>query len=97
MQDAIRFLEKLGQDVAIGTNAYAALLAVEVADGAARVALLDRDVAALNDVVGGSAPWFCMVAPPDGDESERPQESPDEERKDGDETEPGPERRDTPD
>ena len=97
MQDAIRFLERLGQDVAIGSSAYAALLAEEVADGAARDALLDRDVAALNDVVGGSAPWFCMVATPDGDESERPQESPDEERKDGDETEPGPERRDTPD
>ena len=97
MQDAIRFLEKLGQDVAIGTNAYAALLAVEVADGAARVALLDRDVAALNDVVGGSAPWFCMVATPDGDESGQPQEAPDEEREDGGDTEPGPERRETPD
>lgn len=97
MQDAIRFLEKLGQDVAIGGNAYAALLAEEVADGAARDALLGRDVAALNDVFGTGAPWFCMVATPDGDESERPQESPDEERKDGDDAEPGPERRDSPD
>lgn len=97
MRDAIRFLERLGQDAAIGSNAYAALLAAEVADGAARDALLGRDVAALNDMLEGSAPWFCMVATPDGDESERPQEAPDEERKDGGDADPAPERRDTPD
>ncbi|MFZ7094908.1 hypothetical protein ACOPJQ_12830 [Luteimonas dalianensis] len=97
MQDAIRFLERLGQDVAVGSNAYAALLDAEVAEGAARRALLERDVGALNALSGGTAPWFCMVATPDGDESERPQEAPDGEREDRGDTDPDPERREAPD
>lgn len=95
MQDAIRFLERLGQDVAVGSSAYAALLEAGVAAGAVREALRERDVAALNHAFGSTAPWFCMVATPDGDEAERPEEAPaeDEDRED---TQPRPERRDTP-
>lgn len=78
MDNAIRFLERLGQNVVVGSDAYSALLAAEVADGAVRNALLDRDVGALNDALGGTAPWFCMVATPDSDEADRPQEAQDE-------------------
>lgn len=96
MQDAIRFLERLGQHAAVGNSAYAELLAAEVPEGAARDALLRRDVVAINDMLGAQAPWFCMVATPDGDESERPQEAPDDQREDQDDAQPQPvpERRD---
>ena len=99
MQDAIRFLERLGQHAAVGDSAYAALLLAEVADGQARQALLRRDVAALEAMLGGSAPWFCMVATPDGDESGLPQEVPDEHHEEQDDAppQPAPERPDVPD
>ena len=98
MEGAIRFLEWLGQDVT-AERGYAALLAAEVADGPAKDALQRRDVEALNGLLGGSGPWFCMVATPDSDEPERPQEGPDEHPGDQEDAPPqrAPERRDVPD
>ena len=102
MQDAVRFLETLGQDVAIGRRAYAELVASSAVEGAQKEALLNRDVAALGEALGArlpysGMPYFCMVATPDGGETGQPEEAPDKDGDDDRQTEEDPGQRESPD
>lgn len=96
MQNAVRFLETLGQGVVIGQNSYADLVEANLVEGAERDALSNRDLAALSDVLCVGTSYFCMVATPDGSETERPLDEPDEGRDDGKDAEEEPERRESP-
>lgn len=68
MSQVIQFLEQLGRDAAQTTD-YAARVAALDIEPAARAALIGRDAAELNRVVGGRKQSYCLVAVPrsDGD------------------------------
>ena len=71
MSNAIQFLDSLGsnQAFAVSESAYAAAIAsLDVADEQ-RQALLDRDAAALNELLSGRRVMLCMVATPDAVET----------------------------
>lgn len=77
MSNVIAFLEQMGNNAALAhqsPESYAAAVeALGLAD-APRQALLDRDPAALNGLLGGRVQMMCFLLPADG-----------EEKKDGDE------------
>ncbi len=79
MSNVITFLEKMGNNAALASQSpedYAAAVDALGLDNAPRQALLDRDPAALNGLLGGRLKMMCLLFPADG-----------EEKKDGDESE----------
>lgn len=71
MSNVIAFLEKMGNNAALASQSpeqYAA--AVEALDlvDAQRHALLARDPAALNNLLGGRMQMMCILFPADGEE-----------------------------
>lgn len=65
MSNAIQFLEAMGSKPVLSAVEYTATIAALDVDGAQRQALLDRDQAALNDLLGGRAMMRCYIATPD--------------------------------
>jgi len=91
MSAVLKFLEEMGQasNAAMSDSQYAAAVARLDVDAAQRRALLDRDHAALNDLLGGRATMFFGLVPAENDEPQKdddgedtPQESPDTDRTD---------------
>ncbi len=81
MSNVIQFLEALGQNPAPAD--YAAAVAALDIDEAQRQALLDRDLATLNDLLGGRGKVYCVVVPaeeeePLNDEKDPGDEAPDD-------------------
>lgn len=67
MSNVIQFLEALGSNPAmtkLSAAQYAATVATVDADDMQRQALLNRDHAALNDLLGGRAEMRCVIFPP---------------------------------
>lgn len=70
MSNIIQFLEAAGREPALSPVDYAmAVAALEIPD-AQRQALMERDHAALNALLGGRARMICMINAPDEDEHE---------------------------
>lgn len=65
MSNAIQFLEALGNNPALSAGEYAATIATLGVDEAQRQALLGRDHAALNDLLGGRATMRFFVNTPE--------------------------------
>lgn len=85
MSNAIQFLEALGASPATASrdaDAYARALSVVDVDEAEREALIGRDADALARLLDGRAHMLCMVATPDGGET---QDEPDKSDEDGNE------------
>lgn len=80
MSNVIQFLESLGRNPANGLSPadYAAAVAVLEIDDAQRQALLDRDHAALNGLLGGRAKMYCLVAPAENEPQDDQRESDDD-------------------
>jgi hypothetical protein len=66
MSNVIQFLEALGQNPAPAD--YAAAVAALDIDEAQRQALLNRDHARLNDLLGGRSKVYCVVVPAEEEE-----------------------------
>jgi len=70
MSQIIQFLVAAGREPALSPSGYAtAVAALEIPD-AQRQALLERDPAALNALLGGRARMICMINAPDEEEHE---------------------------
>lgn len=67
MSNAIRFLEAMGSRPVLSAVEYTATIEALDVDGAQRQALLDRDHAALNDLLGGRAKMRFFVNTFDGE------------------------------
>jgi hypothetical protein len=82
MSDAIRFLESMGGDSSqalASSGDYAASVEALDIDGSQRRALLDRDHAALSEILGGRRQVLCSVFAPDEQEDGIPEREPDHE------------------
>jgi hypothetical protein len=79
MSNAIQFLESLGRNPA-PIDYVAAVAALDV-DEAQRQALMDRNHAGLNDLLGGRPKMLCLILPADepAPEGEEQPEAPAEE------------------
>lgn len=64
MLNTIRFLETVGANV-VSPAEYAATVALLDVDQSEKVALLQRDHAALNDLLGGRQTMFFAVCAPE--------------------------------
>jgi len=94
MSAVLKFLEAMGRTsstAAMSDGEYAATVARLDIDAAQQRALLDRDHAALNDLLGGRATMFFGLVPAENDEPQRddgegegeaPEQSPDTDRAD---------------
>jgi hypothetical protein len=85
MSNAIQFLEALGANPASSSwdaDAYAQALAAVDIDEAQHRALTGRDTEALAKLLDGRVHMLCMVATPDGGET---QDEPDKSDEDGSE------------
>lgn len=80
MSDVIAFLELLGADPARSPRDYAAQVARLDVEPEVGEALLRRDPAALNALLGGRAAMWCAIMSP----GESPAQSPDEDLPDDD-------------
>jgi len=72
MSNVIAFLESLGKDAALADQspeAYAAAVDALGLDDAPRRALLARDAAGLNDLLGGRMKMMCLLFPADGEKN----------------------------
>ncbi len=85
MSNALRFLEDMGSNPAIGRmspSAYAAAVAKLDIDAALRQALVARDHDSLNDLLGGRGKMMCMIWQPEQEperkEDQEEREAPDE-------------------
>jgi hypothetical protein len=79
MSNVIAFLESLGKDVAFSApapEAYADAVQALDLDDAARQALLARDAAGLNDLLGGRMKMMCLLFPADSDKNHQDGEEP---------------------
>ena len=67
MLEVVRFLESMGSRAAYGETEQAYLTQVATLDvkESARVALMRRDAASLNDAVGGRPNMVCAIFVPD--------------------------------
>ena len=83
MSNVIAFLESLGNDAAkskLTDEAYVAAVDALGLDDAPRQALLDRNAAGLNDLLGGRSKMICALFPADqepqkeGEDDQEPQE-----------------------
>lgn len=80
MSNVIAFLESLGKDAALAgqsPQAYAAAVEALGLDDAPRQALLARDAAGLNDLLGGRMKMMCLLFPADGEKNNEDGEVPD--------------------
>ena len=80
MSDAIRFLESMGSDSSLSrlsAEEYAATVAYLDVEPSQQRALIDRDHAALSDLLGGRQTLLCSVFAPDEEEEEREDDLPD--------------------
>jgi hypothetical protein len=84
MSNVIQFLEAMGSNrlTHVSTAEYAATVAALDVDDSQRRALLDRDLDALNGLLGGREEMLCSVwspeeAPIRRDDDEREQDQPD--------------------
>ena len=75
MSNVIQFLEAMGRNPALSAAEYAATVAALDANDEQRQALLDRDHAALNQLLDGRAKMICMITTPD---ERAPNEAPDQ-------------------
>ncbi|GAB3383613.1 hypothetical protein [Lysobacter fragariae] len=80
MSNVVQFLETLGRNPALNYSAAVAALDVEDAE---RRALLARDQAALNDLLGGRKKVLCALFPAEGDEPKQDEQPDDGEAPDG--------------
>lgn len=74
MSNVIAFLESLGKDAALAgqsPEAYAAAVDALGLDDAPRQALLARDAASLNDLLGGRMKMMCLLFPADGENNNK--------------------------
>lgn len=83
MSDAIEVLEQLGQDASLRDASNEALEAVLKRNGVDAIsasAVLSRDQAQLERVLGASANVCCVIMPSDDDEEseKQPDDTPDE-------------------
>ena len=87
MSNVIQFLESLGRNpaAALPHADYAAAVAALEIDDAQRQALLDRDHAALNGLLGGRAKVYCLVAPAENEPQQDDQRESDDDGQDKDE------------
>lgn len=79
MSNVIAFLESLGRDAALAgqsPEAYADAVQALGLDDAPRRALLARDAAGLNDLLGGRMTMMCLLFPADGDNHNKDGEEP---------------------
>lgn len=75
MSAVLKFLEAMGRTsstAAMSDSEYAATVARLDIDAAQRRALLDRDHAALNDLLGGRATMFFGLVPAENDDEPQP-------------------------
>jgi hypothetical protein len=82
MSNIIQFLESMGQDAALSTmpaEDYIAKVKTLVVDDVAQHALLNRDLEALNSMLGGRMKMMMMLVPAEDDEGEDKQD--DDQRK----------------
>lgn len=80
MSNVIAFLEEMGNNAALASQSpedYAAAVDALGLDDAPRKALLDRDPAALNDLLGGRLRMMCFLLPAEGEEPQKGEEQPD--------------------
>ena len=87
MSNVIQFLESLGRNPAsaLPHADYAAAVAALEIDDAQRQALLDRDHAALNGLLGGRAKVYCLVAPAENEPQQDDQQESEDDDQDKDE------------
>lgn len=79
MSNVIQFLESLGNSATrLSAADYAAAIADLNVEPPQRNALLDRDVATLSGLLEARATMFCMIATPDGGETQDIPESEEE-------------------
>lgn len=76
MSDVIGFLESLGASPARSPDAYAGAVAGLAVAPEVRDALLRRDPAALNALLGGRAAMWCAVLSPEESPDSFPDDSP---------------------
>ena len=81
MLNIIQFLEAMGSQQ-LSASEYAATVASLELDPPQRQALLDRDHAALNDLLGGRAKMFFGILAPDEEPARREDEEPAEDQPD---------------
>ena len=77
MSKVIRFLESVGVAPGLLPEQYAALVAELDVGEAERSALLDRDAAALGDLLGGRPVMRCAVFEPQREPAQEPESEPD--------------------
>lgn len=82
MSNVIQFLETMGRKP-LTAGEYAAIISMLDVGNGERQALLDRDHATLNDLLGGRPKMICFVVAPDEEEAparpeDEPQKAPDE-------------------
>lgn len=76
MSNALRFLETMGGNPAIGrmtASDYAAAVASLNLDAASQQALLARDHEALNRLLGGREKMMCMIWQPEREPTREPE------------------------
>lgn len=91
MTDVIRFLESMGSNPALANlpaTDYAAAVAALDADQPQKQALLDRDHAQLNRLLGGRHKMYCSQYPAREDEPVDPKRDPDPQDDEGKEDSP---------
>lgn len=75
MSNVVQFLEDLARNPnTLSTEDLAAALAKAKLDAASQQALLNRDAAALNELLGGRLKMVCMIAPAENDEPQQEEE-----------------------
>ncbi len=84
MSNIIQFLESMGKDAAAGnmsTEEFTAAVKALDVDDVAQHALLNRDHAALNEVLGGRMKMMMMLVPAEDDEGEGQDNDKDDDQK----------------
>lgn len=79
MSNVIAFLESMGKDAAYAAQSpesYKSAVDALCVDDAERQALLARDAAGLNDLLGGRMKMMCLLFPADGDKNNQDGEEP---------------------
>ncbi|GAA4867687.1 hypothetical protein [Luteimonas vadosa] len=100
MSDAIQFLETLGASPAasgLHDAGYAEALAALELEPAQEQALAGRDAGALSRLLDGRPAMLCMIATPDGGETEDAPDKSDDDGEQPDSTEDAPDQADRPD
>ena len=83
MSEVIRLLETMGRNPSLSAGDYAASVALLDMDAPQRQAFLDRDPAALGELVGARVQMMCLILPaeeptPQDEPSDAPDEAPEQ-------------------